>query len=682
MGKKTNKKQPKALGVDGLELFDITCFSCKKNQKNIQDGKFHCRFCGVMCENCAGEHQKTPKKSGHWADKIKLLSHYEPPEIPTFHHVNKCEIHSKRRIKSYCLDHGALCCKECVRDFHADCVVEELHVMCENISKERDIVEARNELTDLKRRSNMTANSKKKEIVRMAKQAADFETYVKELREKINMMFDNMVAAILKEKEEFCKAETELILKDVEKLDNIIPIVDTASKSLNQAFSEGKREGMWIAMKKVEAVLTHYDEDVTNIENDKNEVKFQFIANASLQGILGAPENMGRLKITSSRLHGKNTDMIPRKIEQNPERNSRFKPPWSGKAQKQNDTPWMTSTNLHSHARTQLPDLVTNQSRPSSQDGHKTTKRTVMTRTPVGLYTPKEGTRTERKYGFINDPTNKVRGDMFGPTKDVKLTYIGRKEIMADADPELTSITASAFLPNGRLVLVDNHNKTLKLFSAAYEFLAGVVLDERPWNVTSCYKTVVAVSYPYDKSVEIITTGMEMKIDGKIKTDRPCHGMGFHKVEKWLYIVCGSGKDAQIQAYSLDGYLRKVIIPKVGVLHEPCYLVMTSDSSRLFISDLENGIVGFDTRRGDVICQYKDPNIQKYWDLKIDSDGRLFVVTTDPDCIYVLMGEHNGQLVKEFLSGNKPCSISYSPVNKDLVVTRWKVEELEVFRFV
>ncbi|KAH3836866.1 uncharacterized protein LOC127878515 [Dreissena polymorpha] len=690
MGKKTEKKvRPRALGVDNVELFDITCFSCQKHHKLLQDGQFHCKYCGVMCENCASEHQKTPKQAGHWADKIRLISHFETPVVPTFNFLEKCETHPKRRIKSFCLDHGALCCNDCTRDLHAGCTIDAIKTMCEDVLTEAEMVESKNELSDLRRRGKKAGNAKKQEIINMARQATLFENYVRDLRERINVMFDSMVAAIVKEKDEFCKAESQLIEKDATLCDDLGPMFEVAQKHLDEAYRGRKKEDMWIAMKKLEAMITHYDGIVTGVENDKSEVRFEFVPNASLQGILEAPENMGKMKVTSSRLYGNNTDLTSKRNDAPSIRNadSKFKPPWEGDDIKAHPSPWVKSTNLLSKSKTPLPDLIRHSlgPRPNSlPQGIRTARGTIMTRTSNGLVTPKVGKQSDKGYHLANNSKAKVIGEVFGPKNtNMKITYIGRKEIMADFDAELTSVTGSAFLPNGRLVLIDNHNKNLKLYSSEYEFLSGIALEERPWNVTSCYKTVVAVSYPYDQSVEIITTGMDMKIEAKIKTDRTCHGLAFHQVEKWLYIVCGSGKNAQIQAYSLDGHLRKVIIPKHGVFQEPVYIAITSDSKRMFVSDLDNGIVGFDTKSGDVICQFRNPDIKRYWDIKLDPDGHVFVLTTDPDCIYVLTGLHNGQLLKEFRPElSKPCSISYSPINKDLVITRWKVEEIEVYRFV
>lgn len=352
----------------------------------------------------------------------------------------------------------------------------------------------------------------------------------------------------------------------------------------------------------------------------------------------------------------------------------------SEKDEEINSNPW-TKISLPNSTST-LPPLsrgsTSSCKTPQSPAGRRTPRGLLVTRTKTGLLVPMSP-KPRAKYATT---VNAVNSGVFGPLDNVKLTYIGRKEVMTPDDQHPTSITGSTFLPNGRLVFVDNHNKTLKLYSAEFELLAGVILHERPWNVSSCYKTVVAVSYPYDMSVDIIATGLEMKFQSKIRTDRPCRGTGYHHIEKWLYIVCGEGTQAQIQAYSLEGQLRKVIIPKEGVFHEPCYLVMSPDSTRLYISDLDNGVIGFNTKTGDVICHYKDAKISRYWDLKLDSKGRIFVLTTEPNCLYVLMGDHNGQLVREFRTGNKPLSLSYGAVNKDLVITRWTAEDVELFRFV
>lgn len=317
MGKKADqtKGRPKALGVDDLELFDITCVHCKKQHKILQDGQFHCKYCGVMCENCAASHQKTPKDKGHWAGKLRLVSQEEEPTIPTFKHVAKCEIHNKRNIKGYCLDHGKLCCKDCVKIQHALCAVEGLDTMSEGVSRESHMLDAKHELSDIRRRCKKVGSTKRAEIVNMSRQAAAFEDYVKKVREKIVALLDNMVAAIMHDKDVFCKAEAKLIEKDIAECSELDNVLNVVNNNIEDAFRGGKQTEMWIAIKKLEYLITYYDEKITNMENDKSEVKFEFLPNKSLQGLLEAPENVGMMRVVASRLYGDNKDMVTQPLD-------------------------------------------------------------------------------------------------------------------------------------------------------------------------------------------------------------------------------------------------------------------------------------------------------------------------------------------------------------------------------
>lgn len=307
MGKNANKttEQPTALGVEGIKLFDITCGHCKRNHKILQDGQFHCKYCGVMCENCASEHQKTPKTKGHWAQKLKRIHQEVISPTPTFNHLMKCELHQNRTIKGYCLDHGQLCCKNCIKSPHGLCALEELGTMSEGVSRDSHMLDAKHELSDLKRRCKKVGNIKREEIINMAKQGKAFEEYLKEIRNKIITLLDDMITAIVSEKETFCKAEAELIEKNISECVKVGNVLESAEKNLDDAFRGGKQVEMWVALKKLEHVMTHYDERIALIEKDKDVVKFEFLPNKSLQGLLQAPENVGKMKIVSSRIKGK-----------------------------------------------------------------------------------------------------------------------------------------------------------------------------------------------------------------------------------------------------------------------------------------------------------------------------------------------------------------------------------------
>lgn len=327
MGKdKKPQAQPKALGIDDQELYDIRCTICREN-KVLTDGDFHCKHCGVMCENCSEKHQKTPRQVGHWAQKIKRIRQdYEQPY--TFTSIKKCEKHPKRNIKGYCIDHGEVICTECKNERHFDCTDETVEVMSEDLKKDTEMVEARNELADLNRRTKRVGKNKKEEIIRMAKQADEFEQYLRKMKDNVIAMFDKMLTAILREKDEFCKKESVVIDKDVEKCLSYTPIFDLASKQLDDVYRSGSLADMWVALKKAERLVTHYDEIITGMENDKVNVKFEFVPNIHLAGLLDEPDNVGKIKITSSRLHGTNTTLNNNLVDPKTGKKSSFTLPW------------------------------------------------------------------------------------------------------------------------------------------------------------------------------------------------------------------------------------------------------------------------------------------------------------------------------------------------------------------
>ena len=129
-----------ATGQDGVELFDKYCQSCRL-KRQIVEGQFHCKICGVLCEDCAYQHPKTPKKKKHWATRLELL--VAPERHPTFKYLDKCEIHPANKITAYCIDDAMLLCSDCITQEHETCGMESIENLAQNVNKEEDIRKGR-----------------------------------------------------------------------------------------------------------------------------------------------------------------------------------------------------------------------------------------------------------------------------------------------------------------------------------------------------------------------------------------------------------------------------------------------------------------------------------------------------------------------------------------------------------
>ena len=648
----TGKEKPKALGMNNEGLFDIACISCKKKKQPVNTiGEYHCKYCGVMCEPCSAKHPKIPKKKTHWAAKIRLIEEEKIIRKPTFNYATKCELHKAKRVLGYCLNCGELVCNVCLKEEHKECqIIETVENMAVDIKREKDHLNAKSELSDVVQRTRDIVKLKNKELQKLNKQSENFDRALHQTQVKLMEMVINILENYKKEKDKFYEAEVMNIRSNISQCKNLTQIFETAVEKLDEAFHTGKPQDLWIALKKLEKLLTDCETTLAENEIESTEAKFEFKPNRDIEAFLKNPESIGKLRLTPSRQVDLDTnDTGDTKLDLS---YSAMTPTGSARPR-----PGTNSTRFR-------PE--TSSTRPASKNNRRK------------KYTP------SARQVSINESVHEQESD-FGESISghVSLEFTGKKEIKFDFDSTQCCVTGCVFLSNGRLVLVDYNNQRLKLFNPEYELITQKKFDDRPWDVASLQTEVIAVSFPFIKTIKIMKAGKNFAIQSEVRTEFKCHGVGYHKTEETLWVACGEGAKTQLQVYNLDGIIKKIIIPKIGILQEPSYVTMNADCSKFFVSDLKTGIVAFNTVKDcEVLFQYHDDSIQKYWGVTADPSGRVYVVTTDPDSLYALYGQFNGRLLTELESDEKPCAVAYNRTLGTLAVTRWKSETIEVYRVV
>ena len=643
----TGDQKPKALGMDDEGLHDLSCTGCKK-LKREKAGEYHCKYCGVLCEPCSSKHPKIPKKRSHWAVKIRLLAEEKVFRKPTFNYVSRCEIHTTKLILGYCLNCGELVCNTCLKEEHKDCkIIETVEKMSADVKRERDHQNARSELFDILQRNKNSTKMKNKEMQKLNQKSENFDKALHQTQLKLMEMILSILERYRKEKDKFYQQEVNSIQSDINKCNNVASVIENAVDKLDEAFHTGKEVDLWIAMKKLAKIITECEGTVNDAETDSvTEAHMEFYPNKDLEDFFKNPESIGELKLTPS----KSVEL--KKIE-NEEYKGQPKQTNTLGQTRRTSTPGQTE-------RIKTPTGSTN----SSISGNRRKKHSIVS--------------SQQSVNEINDEGQLVASEK--NTGNISLKFIGKKEVLFDFDTTDCCVTGCTFLPNGRLVLADYNNSRLKLFNPEYELLSHKWFDDRPWDITNLQTEVIAVSFPFIKTIKIIKASRDFVVQDEIRTEFKCHGLGYHKTDKTLWLACGEGTKTQLQVYSLDGMVKKIVIPKHGILKEPSYVSMSADSTKFYVSDLKNGIVAFSTVKDcEVLFQYRDENIQKYWGIESDPAGRVYVVTTEPDCLYVLLGQFNGRLLAELDSDEKPCAVAYNAALGTLVVSRWKAEDIEVY---
>ena len=620
----TGNQRPKALGIDNEGLHDITCTGCKK-LKRERNGEYHCKYCGVLCEPCSSKHPKVPKTKSHWAVKITKLAEERVNSKPTFNYVAKCEIHRTKLVLGYCLNCSDLVCNTCLKEEHKDCeIIETVERLAADVKREKEHQNARAELFGVIQRCKNSTKLKNKQLQKLNEQSETFDKVLHQTQVKLIDMILNIINRYKTKKDEYFEKELKEILSEIDQCKRLTPVLENAVDKIDDAFHTGKQIDLWIGLKKLEKLITDCEETLADLENNQvTDAKYEFHPNKELEEYLKYPESVGTIKQTVLKIEP--TDEIK-------------------------------ADNLEAAGRSVLNG---NKGGTLSLNSSIKTKR-----------------ENKRVYVVETDPVEKAEGN-------IALKLTGMKEIKIDLDKTDCCVTGCTFLPNGRLVLVDYNNKRLKLFNPEYDLVCHKWFEDRPWAVTDLETDIIAVSFPYIKTIKIMKACRDFVVQSEVNTEFKCHGVGYHTSDKTLWLACGEGKKTQLQVYGLDGIIKKIIIPKHGILQEPSYVAMSKDNSIVYVSDLKKGIVAFSTVKDcEVLYQYQDDNIKQYWGIDGDAGGRVLVVTTDPDCLYMLHGQFNGRLLTELEGDEKPCAVAYNATLGTVVVTWWKSPDIAVYKVV
>ncbi|KAL3871330.1 hypothetical protein ACJMK2_039337 [Sinanodonta woodiana] len=170
-------------------------------------------------------------------------------------------------------------------------------------------------------------------------------------------------------------------------------------------------------------------------------------------------------------------------------------------------------------------------------------------------------------------------------------------------EPRLTSdnipclIVGSLFLPDGRLVLIDKNNPSLRLYDKTFTYLSRVRLPAPPRDLTCTGPTELVVLMD-KKIINFFTIDADgFKSTRIIHKDEQYNGIACLRDE--LVVTLGSGRNAGVKILDMDGYCKKTIQPTDGkgnfALWNTRYVAASPTHSLIMISDANKGLVCIDT---------------------------------------------------------------------------------------
>ena len=246
-------------------------------------------------------------------------------------------------------------------------------------------------------------------------------------------------------------------------------------------------------------------------------------------------------------------------------------------------------------------------------------------------------------------------------------------------------ITGAVEMPNGRLVIADMYNESLKLMDTDYKVVAQYKLMTAPWDVCFIKEHQILVSFPKERRLQYFTVIGSFAPGQKIGRFSSFYGVDYHQDK--IFVTCPRDKPAaNVQILDMDGKILKQISTQPGqqsYFVDPLFINVRFDGKMIYISDSAcNTITGLELKLNGKTVTHEEPK------------GNLFGgITTLPDGS-VCLCEFNGKKILKFsydckylgdmieISGekNSPTNIVYCPKQCRLVVFTQRCPNFRVYQ--
>ena len=248
-------------------------------------------------------------------------------------------------------------------------------------------------------------------------------------------------------------------------------------------------------------------------------------------------------------------------------------------------------------------------------------------------------------------------------------------EATSTMDERCAELTGGTFLQEERLILVDNANEKLKLFTLEGDLLSELELSSRPWDITCIPGGMAAVTLPEEKKILVVvaTSGDCITPVEQFTTIGKCYGIAYSYYTKELVVACDTPCDGQatVKVVSLLGQeIRDLRFDSNGdvMLTRPNYLATNPFNADVYVSDESNNSVTGITMKGEFRFKYSESYLKLPTGIAADNHGCVYVCGNGSCDIHQL--SRDGKRIRLLMDGlHHPRAISFDPYEERFLVT-------------
>lgn len=254
---------------------------------------------------------------------------------------------------------------------------------------------------------------------------------------------------------------------------------------------------------------------------------------------------------------------------------------------------------------------------------------------------------------------------------------------------EVCDITGSCVMDDGRIVLADMHNESLKVVDSKFNMLTQTKLSAEPWDLCVVNKDQIVVSLPRENKLQffiISSTIQPLRKIGNVPSTKGSQYYGVVCLFDKLYVTCPKDEIPNIKILDMQGAQLQMIcpmLPEQSLFADPLYIAVKYDGCLIYVSDSgNNSIISLEVKHEWKHVTYSIPNNVPPAGICVQSEGDVYFCGLKSNTIQVLtaQGEFRDELVGSEGGLLNPQSISYSSRDRRFIVTMQKSDNVTVFQ--
>lgn len=254
---------------------------------------------------------------------------------------------------------------------------------------------------------------------------------------------------------------------------------------------------------------------------------------------------------------------------------------------------------------------------------------------------------------------------------------------------DVSDVTGSCVMEDGRVVLADMNNESLKLIRNN-QLVTQSKLSSEPWDVCAISAEQVIVSLPHEKKLQFLSIGPTihpLKKIGHVASVKSSqyYGVAYHN--NHLYVTCPKDEPPCIKILDMQGTELQQITgtnEDESLFTDPRYISVGIDGKKIFVSDSGNNAVILLEQKKDGMenSVYEVPEGVTPGGISVQAEGDVYVSGYKSNSILRLSQE--GEYQMDFIGSEggllQPQSICHSALNRQLIVTMQKTNLVKVFQ--